>query len=666
MLSNRTKRLLFGSLFILLLGYAVHPAFAANASAELRFYDDSNSQVSSGLLVKNDVTMTLTGLINHVVVKQRYQNPHPFAVNARYVFPLPDESAVHAMQMQIGERIITGNIALKQQAEQQFEQAQKQGKRAALVRQQRANIFSTDVANLGAGEEIEITLQYQEIIGFRDGVFSLRFPTTITPRYEPLTAELQQKANLEKTDTKQQNDTTANTAQVPSAWLKPVFHRAQSQESDASLNLAISMDIGLELSDISANLAGMQIDNPSFGRYQLSLNRDVPMDRDFELTFKPLDKAHSQAAFFTETVAGQEYGLLMLVPPSDHFISQARLPREMVFVVDTSGSMHGQSMEQAKQALFYALSLLDENDSFNIIGFDNEVSVLSDTPMIANDFNIRRAERFIYGLQADGGTEIAKALTQVLDGKQHDGFVRQVVFLTDGSVGNETQLFKQIQTDLGDSRLFTVGIGSAPNSFFMTRAADIGRGTFTFISSTNQVQPKMQLLFDKLAHPAVTELALEGDKAALEYWPSPLPDLYFSEPVLVAVKLDGSQHLTLKGQTNTGPMTINLATANAANGEGIARLWARQKIKSLLLYNEKQAVRAEVETLALQHHLLSPFTAFIAVDNYAGNEIAERSMQVRNKLPNGMTLPQTDGQSRVFMLLGLLLLSFSWLWQWRR
>ena len=113
-------------------------------------------------------------------------------------------------------------------------------------------------------------------------------------------------------------------------------------------------------------------------------------------------------------------------------------------------------------------------------------------------------------------------------------------------------------------------------------------------------------------------------------------------------------------------MTINLATANAANGEGIARLWARQKIKSLLLYNEKDAVRAEVETLALQHHLLSPFTAFIAVDNYADNEIAERSMQVRNKLPNGMTLPQTDGQSRVFMLIGLLLLAFSWLWQWRR
>ncbi|UJX24859.1 marine proteobacterial sortase target protein [Pseudoalteromonas sp. CF6-2] len=661
MLSKRTKRLIYMSLFILLLGYAVSPVFAANASAELRFYDDSNRQVSSGLLVKNDVTMTLTGLINHVVVKQRYQNPHPFAVNARYVFPLPDESAVHAMQMQIGERIITGNITLKQQAEQQFVQAQKQGKRAALVRQQRANIFSTDVANLGAGEEIEITLQYQEIIGFRDGVFSLRFPTTITPRYEPLTADLQQTVNTEK-----KFEPTTDTEQVASAWLKPVFHHAKSQESDASLNLAISMDIGLELSYINANLDCMQVDNPSFGRYQLSLNRDIPMDRDFQLTFKPLDKAHSQAAFFTETVAGQEYGLLMLVPPSDHFTSQARLPREMVFVVDTSGSMHGQSMEQARQALFYALSLLDENDSFNVIGFDNEVSLLSDTPMIANDFNIRRAERFIYGLQADGGTEIAKALTQVLDGKQHDGFVRQVVFLTDGSVGNETQLFKQIQSDLGDSRLFTVGIGSAPNSFFMTRAADIGRGTFTFISSTSQVQPKMQLLFDKLAHPAVTELALEGDKAALEYWPSPLPDLYFSEPVLVAMKLDGSQYLTLKGQTNTGPMTINLATANAANGEGIARLWARQKIKSLLLYNEKDAVRAEVEALALQHHLLSPFTAFIAVDNYAGNEIAERSMQVANKLPNGMTLPQTDGQSRVFMLLGLLLLAFSGLWQWRR
>ena len=157
MLSNRTKRLLSVSLFILLLGYAINPALAANVSAQLRFYDNLHSEVSSGVLVKNDVTMTLTGLINHVVVKQRYQNPHPFAVNARYVFPLPDESAVHALQMQIGERVITGNIALKQQAEQQFKEAQQQGKRAALVRQQRANIFATDVANIGAGDEIEIT-----------------------------------------------------------------------------------------------------------------------------------------------------------------------------------------------------------------------------------------------------------------------------------------------------------------------------------------------------------------------------------------------------------------------------------------------------------------------------------------------------------------------------
>ncbi|QLJ08958.1 marine proteobacterial sortase target protein [Pseudoalteromonas sp. JSTW] len=663
MLSNRTKRLLSVSLFILLLGYAINPALAANVSAQLRFYDNLHSEVSSGVLVKNDVTMTLTGLINHVVVKQRYQNPHPFAVNARYVFPLPDESAVHALQMQIGERVITGNIALKQQAEQQFKEAQQQGKRAALVRQQRANIFATDVANIGAGDEIEITLQYQEIIGFRDGVFSLRFPTMITPRYEPKTAQLKPHTSE---NPEPNSSSMLNQSALASAWLKPVYQSTNSQQVDAHLNLAINIDIGLELSDINANLSGMQIDNPHFGRYILALNRDVPMTRDFELTFKPLDKESSQAAFFKEVVNGEEYGLLMLVPPADHFTAQARLPREMVFVVDTSGSMHGQSMEQAKHALFYALSLLDENDSFNIIGFDNDVTALSESAMIANDFNIRRAERFIYGLQADGGTEISNALSRVLDGKQHDGFVRQIVFLTDGSVGNETQLFSQIQADLGDSRLFTVGIGSAPNSFFMTRAADIGRGTFTFISSASQVQPKMQLLFDKLAHPVVTELVLHADNQELEYWPSPLPDLYFSEPVLVAVKLAGNQHVTLTGQTLSGPLNINLSANHAAQGEGIARLWARQKIKSLLLYNDKDSVKSEVETLALQHHLLSPFTAFIAVDNVAGNEIAERSVQLRNRLPSGMTLPQTDGQSRVFIVFGLLLVSLAWLWQWRR
>ena len=277
------------------------------------------------------------------------------------------------------------------------------------------------------------------------------------------------------------------------------------------------------------------------------------------LEFKPLQKEQAQAAFFTEQFEnGERYGLAMLMPPADNFITTQRLARETVFVVDTSGSMHGQSMEQAKNALFYALSLLDSNDSFNIIGFDNVVTLMSDKPLVASGFNLRRAERFIYGLQADGGTEIQGALDAVLDGSQFDGFVRQVIFLTDGSVSNEDALFKSIQAKLGDSRLFTVGIGSAPNSFFMRRAADVGKGSFTFIGSTSEVQPKMQQLFDKLAHPAITNLALSDENGnSLDFWPSPLPDLYFNEPIMVAIKLNNTRNVILKtGKLHKGLLVL--------------------------------------------------------------------------------------------------------------
>ena len=420
--------------------------------------------------------------------------------------------------------------------------------------------------------------------------------------------------------------------------------------------------MGLELVDIQSKYHGIETENSAFGQYQVTLNEQNAVNRDFVLEFKPLQKEQAQAAFFTEQLNnGERYGLLMLMPPDDHFTQIQRLPREMVFVVDTSGSMHGQSMEQAKSALFYALSLLDGDDSFNIIGFDNQITPLSEKPMVANDFNLRRAERFIYNLQADGGTEIKGALDAVLDGKEHAGFVRQVVFLTDGSVSNEDALFKHISAKLGDSRLFTVGIGRAPNSLFMRRAADVGRGSFTFIGSSNEVKPKMQQLFDKLAHPAISQLALKSNNTGeqpLEYWPSPLPDLYFAEPVMVAIKLDNQQSISLEGQTAQGPLAIELNTQQGQQAKGIARLWARQKIKSLLLYSEQQAVKSEVESLALEHQLLSPFTAFIAVEQTSANIFAEQDVQVQNAVPHGMAmrLPQTDGQSRLQILLGLVLL----------
>ena len=654
-LSKPTKvlTLKWVSLFILNI-FVVLVSFKSHAqSPKLELFDSQGLQVSSAIILKSDANMTLTGLINHVVVTQTYRNENPFAVNARYVFPLPDESAVHAMTMRIGERVIKGEIDKKNEAEKKYTEAKKAGKQAALVRQQRANMFITNVANIGPGEQVIIELEYQEIIDYSSGTFAIRFPTTITPRYHAISGEV---------EVNTQNQTHVNP--FPTGWLSPVYSTQNITQTDnapsSQFSLNIDIDVGLELVDINSKFHNVDVQNTAFGQYKIALNETNAVNRDFVLEFKPLQKEQAQAAFFTQQFEnGDRYGLAMLMPPGDHFTHTQRLPREMVFVVDTSGSMHGQSMEQAKKALFYALSLLDSDDSFNIIGFDSVVNPMSDKPLIASDFNLRRAERFIYSLRADGGTEIQSALDTVLDGSQFDGFVRQVVFLTDGSVSNEDALFKNIQSKLGDSRLFTVGIGSAPNSFFMRRAADIGKGSFTFIGSTSEVQPKMQQLFDKLAHPAITNLGLSDESGnSLDFWPSPLPDLYFGEPIMVAIKLNNAKSVVLAGQTAQGPLSIKLSTQNSSSAQGIAKLWARQKIKSLLLYNEQNTVKDEVQELALTHQLLSPFTAFIAIEQTQIKEVAEQTAQATNAVPQGMAmrLPQTDGQSRLHILLGCILL----------
>ncbi|MBE0358833.1 MULTISPECIES: marine proteobacterial sortase target protein [Pseudoalteromonas] len=657
MLSKPTKMLTKVSIFIFI-AIVLLASFKSHAqSPKLELFDSNGAPAGPAIILKSDANMTLTGLINHVVVTQTYQNENPFAVNARYVFPLPDESAVHAMTMRIGERVIKGQIDKKVEAEKKYEEAKKSGKQAALVRQQRANMFITNVANIGPGEQVIIELEYQEIIDYSSGTFAIRFPTTITPRYYAISGEV---------EVNTQNQ--AHTNPLPTGWLSPVYSTQNitqnSNQNDnvpsSQFSLSINIDVGLELVDINSKFHNIDVKNTAFGQYKIALNEANAVNRDFVLEFKPLQKEQTQAAFFTQQFEnGERYGLAMLMPPGDHFTQTQRLPREMVFVVDTSGSMHGQSMEQAKKALFYALSLLDSDDSFNIIGFDNIVTPMSDKPLIASDFNLRRAERFIYSLEADGGTEIQGALDAVLDGSEFDGFVRQVVFLTDGSVSNEDILFKNIQSKLGDSRLFTVGIGSAPNSFFMRRAADVGKGSFTFIGSVSEVQPKMQQLFDKLAHPTITNLALSDESGnSLDFWPSPLPDLYFGEPIMVAIKLNNAKSVVLAGQTAQGPLSIKLSTQNSSNAQGIAKLWARQKIKSLLLYNEQSTVKDEVQELALTHQLLSPFTAFIAIEQTQTKEVAEQTAQATNAVPQGMAmrLPQTDGQSRLHILLGCILL----------
>jgi len=265
----------------------------------------------------------------------------------------------------------------------------------------------------------------------------------------------------------------------------------------------------------------------------------------------------------------------------------------------------------------------------------------------------------------------------VLQGEVQTDYLRQVIFMTDGSIGNEQQIFEQINKTLGKNRLFTVGIGSAPNSHFMRRAADIGRGSFTFIGSTTEIRTKMQLLLKQLKNPALKELQIVDENAqAMDFWPKPIPDLYFSEPLMVAVKLNKDQkQINVIGQSANGEFKAELNVLETQQGDSIPRIWARQKIKSLLLYKNSQVkteqdTKQQVLNLALKHHILSPYTAFVAVDSGPITEKesankAKETHRVEAMRPKGWTmaskgilLPQTDGQSKTKILFGLMLLLF--------
>ncbi|PAJ73092.1 marine proteobacterial sortase target protein [Pseudoalteromonas sp. NBT06-2] len=646
---------------------------SANASdfeqPRLELNDLNGKKVNSAILLSSHANMKISGLINQVDVIQTFKNEHYEGVNARYVFPLPDESAVYKLEMKIGERTILGEIKEKQTAKKIYKQAQKQGKKASLITQKRANVFVSQIANISPGEQITIKISYQQVLSYKNNEFFLRFPLVVAPRYQAKTMQFD--------------------SDLTSGWLfqenlKPIADITSdnllNNEPINKISLNIALDAGFVLADIKSPYHQIDVENQDIGKYKITLAAHKTLaNRDFILRWQPEQGNEIQAAIFTEQFKKgdniDKYALVMLMPPASEFQSQKKLPRELIFVVDTSGSMHGRSMEQAKQALFLALADLRPEDSFNIVEFNSNVSALSEHAIPATDFNLRHAKKYVYNLDADGGTEIAKAFKRVLQGETQTNYLRQVIFMTDGSIGNEQQVFEQINNTLGTNRLFTVGIGSAPNTHFMRRAADIGRGSFTFIGSNTEIRHKMQLLLKQLKNPALKGLRLEDDSAqTMDFWPRPIPDLYFSEPLMVAVKLNQDQkEINVIGQSVNGEFKVKLTTTKMKEGDSISRVWARQKIKSLLLYknsHEKrdQNTQQQVLDLALKHHILSPYTAFIAIDSgpISEKEIANKAKEtykVEGMRPAGwtmasknITLPQTDGQSRIKILFGLMVI----------
>lgn len=567
-------------------------------------------------LVATDIALDISGPVVRTTITQRFENPSETWVEGTYVFPMPEDAGVDRLRMQIGDRFIEGEIHERQQARQIYEQARAAGQRASLLEQERPNMFTTSVANIGPGETIIVQIEYQDVARLRDGTFEVRAPLAITPRYIPQDVGYQ----LASTG-------SISRSSVPDAHriTPPIMHPDSEPSEGLRLPVTISanLDAGFELGPVASRFHATYVEHTAPGQATVRLaDGPIPADRDFVLTWRPANETAPSAALFTETVGDETYLLAQILPPAQLGADTPRRPRETIFVIDNSGSMAGESMRQAREALIFALERLEPSDRFNVIRFDNTMERVFPDAVDASAVNVATAIGFARGLDAEGGTEMLPALVAALNDSRPDetGRVRQVVFLTDGAIGNEQQLFEAIDVGLGRSRLFPVGIGSAPNTYFMSRAARAGRGTFTHIGQVSDVAEEMEKLFTALERPVMTELdALFPRDALAEIWPAPLPDLYYGEPVIMTARLQSTEGVMLvEGELAGETWREQLSLANTRPASGIATLFGRNRIRSIeetrFQGASQDTIDAGVLRTALEFSLVSRLTSLVAVD----------------------------------------------------
>jgi Ca-activated chloride channel homolog len=622
--------------------------FAAAARAETGFgtikATARDGQPFELVALASDVHYQIGGLVAEASIHQRFTNSSSEWVEAQYLLPLPEGAAVHDMSLRIGERVIVGEIREKAQARSEYVEAAASGKHAALVESDRANLFRTAVANVGPGETIDVEVRWWQQIRYHDDRFSLTLPLTYTPRY-----------TLESQDPVDE-DAIAGSARTDASTTRDDQHSTDPP----SVSVEIELDPGLALSRVESSTHALKVSRHGMIYFVTLAKGSVPADRDFVLDWAPVLGKAPASAMLTETVDGETYAMVMMLPNSQ--LSDP-LPRELILVIDTSGSMEGESITQARAALELALSSLRPKDRFNVIQFNSVTESLFDAAVPATPEDVDLARTWVDRLRATGGTEMLPALRTALQGTPPAGYVRQVVFATDGAVDDAGGLYALIDHDLGQSRLFPIGIGSAPNAQFIERAATSGRGSSIVIRGPAEVGERMRELFGKLDRPALRDLNLSWPGTADSY-PQRLPDLYAGEPLIVVAHLS-NLHGTLeaRGASSESPWAASLPLERAASTPGIARLWAQRKIESLEQSIDRGAnadeVRNQVLQLAIDHHLVSQYTSLIAIEQTPARDAASDlvSKRISNGQPSGsLAYASTATSARLQALIGLILL----------
>jgi Ca-activated chloride channel family protein len=561
-------------------------------------------------LKHTDVKGQISGYIATVDVTQQFHNPYDEKIEAVYVFPLPQNAAINEFIMTIGERRIRGIIRERKEAEKIYQQAKSQGHVASLLTQERPNIFTQKVANIEPCKEIDINIKYFNTLAYVDGWYEFVFPMVVGPRFNP-------PGSTDGVGAVASGKTGISGQKTEVQYLKP------SERSGHDISLAVDIDAGVTIEQLVCTSHVITNSSPASDKRTVKLSSlDSIPNKDFVLRYKVAGRT-VKSALVTHRDERGGFFTLMLYPP-DNLSYLKRAPMEMIFVLDCSGSMNGKPIAKAKQAITRALKKLQPGDTFQVIRFSNNASQLGPNPVPATSENIRKGLAYVESLEGSGGTMMIEGIKAALDFAHDPQRFRLVSFMTDGYIGNETEILAAINQRLGASRIFSFGVGSSVNRYLLDRMAKLGRGAVAYIGLDDSAGQIVDEFYDRISHPALTDVEIDwGDMQVTDMYPSRIPDLFVGRPVILTGRFKGASSTTIHVKGKVGDMTQDIAIAadledSAATHSGIASVWARKKIETLgsqATYDTNPDLPGEIRQVALEYGLMSAYTAFIAVDS---------------------------------------------------
>lgn len=574
------------------------------------------------------VDVRIEGPMAQVTVEQTFENPFEGPIEAVYVFPMDDDAAVHAYSFRIGEREVVGRIEERDAARRQYEDARDAGQTAGLLEQAKPNVFVHSLANIAPGEAITVRFEYVVLLDYRhESGYGFHFPMTISPRYvspDALTP-----------------NTVGGGGGAPGAITVPYV-----DEGLAEVEIVVRADAGVPLRGVESSSHAIDVEaDDTRARVTLSEVTTAP-DRDFVLNLRT---AGDQTLLAALTHRDSELGgyFALMVQPKLQYADGDVTPREVVVLIDVSGSMSGAPIDRARQVAEGLLTSLRPADHFNVVTFASGTDRFSSRPVQADPQRVRDAVQFVRALTAGGGTELDDGLREALYGRPADERVRQVFLLTDGGIGYEEDVLALAQGAVGDdggvNRVFPVGIGDAPNRYLLDRLAEQARGFASYLDLRGSASDTVDLLARRTAYPYLTDLTIDwGGLPVEDLTPTRLPDVYAGMPVVVSGRFDqpGEGEVVLRGRRGrrTFELPLQLTLPAAEDRPAVAYLWARQRIRALLAQQyggETTAVRDEVTRLGLRFGLVTPYTSYVAVDESRTVEGTPQTVGQPNATPSG-------------------------------